>query len=122
MISKVTGPNFSKESSLFAAQDIALSQVIRPESQLVIFPANEPLRLDGGQEIPSLAIAYQTYGALNSNKSNAILICHALTGDQHVANTHPVTGKGGWWETLVGPNKPIDTDRFFVICANILGG
>ncbi|MEL6227909.1 MAG: homoserine O-acetyltransferase, partial [Pseudomonadota bacterium] len=55
-------------------------------------------------------------------KSNAILICHALTGDQHVANTHPVTGKPGWWSTMVGPGKPIDTDRYFVICSNILGG
>ena len=55
-------------------------------------------------------------------KSNALLICHALTGDQHVANIHPVTGRPGWWETMVGPGKPFDTDRFFVICANVLGG
>ena len=51
-----------------------------------------------------------------------MLVCHALTGDQHVANVHPVTGKPGWWETMVGPGKPIDTDRYFVICANVLGG
>jgi homoserine O-acetyltransferase len=68
------------------------------------------------------SVAYQTYGELNAERSNAILICHALTGDQHVANTHPVTGKPGWWETLVGPGKPVDTNRFFVICPNILGG
>ncbi|MFM7085103.1 MAG: homoserine O-acetyltransferase [Hyphomicrobium sp.] len=115
-------PTFSIDSSLNAGQETTLSQVLRPESKLINFPSNEPLVLDGGQEIPSLAIAYQIYGTLNSNKSNAILICHALTGDQHVANKHPVTGKGGWWETLVGPKKPIDTDRFFIICANILGG
>ena len=53
---------------------------------------------------------------------NAILVCHALTGDQHVANVHPVTGKPGWWETMVGPGKPIDTDRYFVICSNVIGG
>ncbi len=67
-------------------------------------------------------IAYQTYGTLNAARSNAVLICHALTGDQHVANAHPVTGKPGWWETMVGPGKPIDTERYFVICANVLGG
>jgi homoserine O-acetyltransferase len=67
-------------------------------------------------------VAYQTYGGLNADKSNAILICHALTGDQYVAETHPITGKPGWWEMMVGPGKPIDTDRFFVICANVIGG
>jgi homoserine O-acetyltransferase/O-succinyltransferase len=102
--------------------DAALRQVIDPDSFVVRFPASEPLRLDSGREIGPLAIAYQTYGKLNADKSNAILICHALTGDQYVASKHPVTGKGGWWKTLVGPGKPVDTDRFFVICANILGG
>ena len=63
-----------------------------------------------------------TYGTLNAAKSNAILICHALTGDQFVASDNPVTGKPGWWTTMVGPGKPIDTDRFFVICANVIGG
>ena len=105
-----------------SVQDAALRQVQNPESELVVFPADEPLRLDSGQKIAPLAIAYQTYGTLNADKSNAILICHALTGDQHAANRHPVTCKGGWWETLVGPAKPVDTERFFVICANILGG
>ena len=87
-----------------------------------VFRARDPLRLDCGQSLHPYVIAYQTYGHLNADKSNAILICHALTGDQHVANIHPVTGKPGWWETLVGPGKPIDTDRFFIICSNILGG
>jgi homoserine O-acetyltransferase/O-succinyltransferase len=87
-----------------------------------VFQASDPLKLDCGQSLHPYVIAYQTYGHLNADKSNAILICHALTGDQHVANIHPVTGKSGWWETLVGPGKPIDTDRFFVICSNILGG
>src|SRR5262249_19614218 len=53
---------------------------------------------------------------------NAILICHALSGDQHVANINPVTGKSGWWDTMVGPGKPIDTDRYFVLCSNVVGG
>ena len=66
-------------------------------------------------------VAYQTYGTLNAARSNAVLICHALTGDQHVFNRHPVTGKPGWWETMIGPGKPIDTERYFVICPNVLG-
>ncbi|MFN4310259.1 MAG: homoserine O-acetyltransferase [Ferrovibrio sp.] len=81
-----------------------------------------PLKLDCGLDLGPYQIAYTTYGHLNAEKSNAILICHALTMDQHVANTHPVTGKPGWWLTAVGPGKIIDTDRFFVICANVLGG
>ncbi|WP_144186768.1 homoserine O-acetyltransferase MetX [Elioraea rosea] len=82
----------------------------------------EGLALDCGTLLRPLDVAYRTYGRLNDSRSNAILLCHALTGDQYVAETHPVTGKAGWWETLVGPGKPIDTDRFFVICANVLGG
>jgi homoserine O-acetyltransferase/O-succinyltransferase len=55
------------------------------------------------------------------DKSNAVLVCHALTGDQYLASPHPITGKPGWWERMVGPGKPIDTDRHFVICANVIG-
>ena len=93
-----------------------------PTSLVADFTADEPLKLAGGQNIGPFRTAYQTYGELNAAKSNAILICHALTGDQHVANTHPLTGKPGWWELMVGPGRPIDTDRYFVICPNILGG
>ena len=82
----------------------------------------EGLTLDCGTLLRPLDVAYRTYGQLNDSRSNAILLCHALTGDQYAAETHPVTGKPGWWETLVGPGKPIDTERFFVICANVLGG
>jgi homoserine O-acetyltransferase len=81
-----------------------------------------PLALDCGRSLSPVTIAYMTYGTLNAARSNAILICHALTGDQFVASNHPVTGKPGWWTSMVGPGKPIDTDRFFVICANVVGG
>ncbi|MBO9670942.1 MAG: homoserine O-acetyltransferase [Sphingobium sp.] len=81
----------------------------------------KPLKLDSGATLTPVDIAYETYGALNADKSNAILICHALTGDQHVASDHPITGKPGWWTRAVGPGKPIDTDRHFVVCANVLG-
>ena len=82
----------------------------------------EGILLDCGQILPAFRLAYRTYGALNAAHSNAILICHALTGDQYVAETQPVTGKPGWWERLVGPGLPIDTDRFFIVCSNVLGG
>ncbi|WP_340316584.1 homoserine O-acetyltransferase MetX [Rhizorhabdus argentea] len=80
-----------------------------------------PLRLDGGTRLAPVEIAYETYGVLNADRSNAILICHALTGDQHVASTHPRTGKPGWWTRMVGAGKPIDPARHFIICANVLG-
>lgn len=93
-----------------------------PNSRILRLSPEAPLPLESGAEIAPLQIAYQTYGMLNAARSNAILICHALTGDQHVANDHPVTGKPGWWISMVGAGKPIDTDRFFVICANVIGG
>ncbi len=80
-----------------------------------------PLRLDGGALLSPVEIAYETYGTLNADASNAILICHALTGDHHVASAHPVTGKPGWWTRMVGPGKPIDPARHFIVCANVLG-
>lgn len=100
----------------------ARSEADNPSSRILRFGEGQPLELDSGGRIEHLQIAYQTYGSLNEQRSNAILICHALTGDQHVASTNPVTGKPGWWETMVGPGKPIDTDRFFVICSNVVGG
>lgn len=78
--------------------------------------------LAGGAVLPELAIAYETYGRLNANRSNAILICHALTLDQYVASPHPRTGKPGWWTRLVGPGKPVDPAHWFIVCANVLGG
>ena len=83
---------------------------------------NNPLKLDCGQTIKDFPIAYETYGELNEKKNNAILIFHALTGDQFVAGDNPITSKEGWWTTAVGPGKAIDTDKYFIICANVLGG
>jgi homoserine O-acetyltransferase/O-succinyltransferase len=81
-----------------------------------------PLPLDCGRSLSPFTVAYMTYGALNDDKSNAILICHALTMDQFVASDNPITGKPGWWTQMVGSGHPIDTNRFFVICANVIGG
>ncbi|MBJ3777189.1 homoserine O-acetyltransferase MetX [Acuticoccus mangrovi] len=97
------------------------SEVDQPSSPVARF-TDEPLRLDSGQWLDSWQIAYQTYGTLNADKTNAILLCHALTGDQHAANTHPLTGRPGWWSEMVGPGRPVDTDHFFVICSNVVGG
>jgi len=82
----------------------------------------EPLQLDNGQQLGGVTVAYETYGELAADKSNAILVFHALTGDQHVASPHPITGKPGWWDRMIGPGKSIDTRRFHVICANVIGG
>jgi homoserine O-acetyltransferase len=82
----------------------------------------KPLKLDCGQTIKEFPIAYETYGKLNKEKNNAILIFHALTGDQFVTGTNPVTNKEGWWNTAVGPGKAVDTEKYFIICANVLGG
>jgi homoserine O-acetyltransferase len=92
------------------------------ESHVVRFGPERPLKLDSGIALSPFQIAYKTYGRLNAQRSNAILVCHALTGDQHVASVHPVTKKNGWWETMVGPGKPIDTERYFVICSNVVAG
>ena len=83
---------------------------------------SKPLKLDCGKTINDFPLAYETYGKLNENKDNAILVFHALTGDQFVAGTNPVTNKEGWWVTAVGPGKAIDTNKYFVICANVIGG
>ena len=80
------------------------------------------LILDGGEFLEEIDVAYTTKGFLSPNRDNAILICHALTGDQFMADTHPITGRSGWWDNVVGSGKSIDTDKFFVICSNVLGG
>ena len=82
----------------------------------------KPLILDCGKIINNYPIAYETYGTLNEKRDNAILAFHALTGDQFVSGTNPITNKNGWWSYAVGPGKAIDTKKFFVICANVIGG
>ena len=82
----------------------------------------QSVTLDCGQVIKDFPIGYETYGVLNKNRNNAILACHALTGDQFVTNINPITNKEGWWSYAVGPDKAIDTNKYFVICANVLGG
>ncbi len=77
--------------------------------------------LDCGQALPEIDVAYCTYGSLNAAHSNAVLVCHALTGDQYLAERNPLTGRPGWWDPVVGPGRPIDSDQFFVICTNVLG-
>ena len=83
---------------------------------------NVDFKLESGYLLNNYRLAYKTFGTLNQNKTNAILICHALTGDQYVTGKNPITGRDGWWSRMVGPNKPIDTNKFFVICSNVLGG
>ena len=111
------------ETNLTSRREVDSSrEADQPRDSLVAhFATDTPLKLDAGVDLAPFQIAYKTYGALNAARSNAVLICHALTGDQHVASVHPVTGKSGWWETMVGPGKPIDTERYFVICPNVVG-
>ena len=90
--------------------------------RLSVATPDRPLRLDSGRTLENVEIAYETWGALNADKSNVVVVCHALTGDQFAASPNPVTGRPAWWDLVVGPGLPVDTDRFFVICSNVLGG
>ena len=105
-----------------ARNNLRLAEVSNPSSKVLRLPADQPLKLACDQLLAPITIAYETYGELNADKSNAVLLCHALTADQYAASEHPVTKKPGWWTTVVGPGKPVDTNRYFVICSNILGG
>lgn len=87
-----------------------------------IFDSTSPLVLAGGTRLSPVDVAFETYGSLNAERSNAVFVCHALTGDAHAAGLHEGATRPGWWDNLIGPGKPLDTDRFFVICANLLGG
>jgi len=111
-IEQVNSPNTAPDLRGREADEPRASRIARFDT---------PLKLDAGVELAPLQIAYNTYGTLNADRSNAVLVCHALTGDHHAASDNPVTGKGGWWETLIGPGKPIDTDRYFIISSNVLG-
>jgi homoserine O-acetyltransferase len=85
-------------------------------------PAGKPLRLDSGAKLEPLEVAYKTYGRLNETKTNAVLVCHALTGDQHAASVNPVTGRPGWWDRVIGRGRPLDPTRLFIIATNVVGG
>lgn len=88
----------------------------------VVFDGDEPLRLESGVEFGPIEVAYETYGELNEEASNAIFVCHALSGDAHAAGFHEGDDRPGWWDNMIGPGRPLDTDRYYVICANVLGG
>jgi homoserine O-acetyltransferase len=90
------------------------------ETRTFTFPGT--FELENGGKLEQFNLAYETYGSLNQGKNNAILICHALTGDAHAAGFHPDEDKPGWWDNMIGPGKAFDTDNYFIICANILGG
>lgn len=93
--------------------------LVKPQS----IDIDQPLKLDCGRTLAAYQLVYETYGTLNADKSNAVLICHALSGDHHAAGFHSMDErKPGWWDTAIGPGKPIDTNKFFVICPNNLGG
>jgi homoserine O-acetyltransferase len=98
------------------------ADLIETVAGVMRFAADKPLRLDSGARIDGLEVAYNTYGRLDEARSNAVLVCHALSMDQHAASRHPLTGKPGWWDQVIGPGRPLDTDRFFVICSNVVGG
>lgn len=91
-------------------------------STVRLFSDTDPLVLVSGATLGPVDVAYETYGTLNADRSNAVFICHALTGDAHAAGFHEGATRPGWWDNLIGPGKPLDTDRFFVISANLLGG
>ena len=102
-----------------------LRPITAPEADIgraMAFGPDRALALDAGRTLDGWTCAYMTYGTLNKARSNAVLVCHALSLDQFAASDNPVTGKPGWWPLMVGPGCPIDTDRFFVICANVIGG
>ena len=101
---------------------LAQPEAIEEDGGTWRFPADQPLALESGARIEGLEVAWRSYGRLNADRSNAVLICHALTLDQHVASVHPSTGKPGWWTRLVGPGKPLDPSRHFILCANVVGG
>ncbi|MBX5442021.1 MAG: homoserine O-acetyltransferase [Solirubrobacteraceae bacterium] len=90
--------------------------------QAVLFDEDRPLRLESGARLAPVEVAYETYGRLDEDGANAVFVCHALTGDAHAAGHHGDPSRPGWWDNLIGPGRPLDTDRFFVVCANLLGG
>src|SRR5512138_2136863 len=105
-------------STLSAAGSVGLI-----EAQYFTFAQDTPMQLDSGEALGPLTLAYETYGCLNEERSNAILICHALSGNAHAAGFNaPDEEAPGWWDDCIGPGKAFDTDKFFVICSNVIGG
>ena len=96
--------------------------MIIDKSKIKTIDIKKPLQLESGQILDNFIIAYETFGTLNKNKDNAILVFHALSGDQFATGINPITGKDGWWVTAIGPDKAVDTNKYFIICANVLGG
>jgi homoserine O-acetyltransferase/O-succinyltransferase len=104
-----------------------MPDILSPDCVGLVTPQTQkfttPLKLDCGRTLPSYELVYETYGTLNKSRTNAVLICHALSGDHHAAGYYSMQDKKpGWWETCIGPGKPIDTERFFVVSLNNLGG
>jgi homoserine O-acetyltransferase len=106
----------------FADNSLSMNIHASSTNEKMLVAEDSPLILSSGQHLGPITISYRTWGKLNSDKSNVILICHALTGDQHVLGPHPSTKRSGWWELMVGPGKVLDTNRYFIICSNVLGG
>ena len=101
---------------------MALDPLNTKTEDVVLFTQDSPLIFTRGGSLNHVTVRYETYGTLNNDKTNAIFICHALTGDAHAAGVREGEKKPGWWDTMIGPGKPVDTDRFFVVCPNLLGG
>ena len=106
-----------RQPHLIALMDLVTSDIAHRTVRL-----EDGVELDCGVRLAPVEIALSSCGTLNAGRDNAVLVCHALTGDQHVVGAHPLTGKPGWWERMVGPGLPIDTDRYYVLCMNVLGG
>ncbi|MBF0216539.1 MAG: homoserine O-acetyltransferase [Candidatus Omnitrophica bacterium] len=98
------------------------AQIMVAETKFYSTPPGEDFLLESGLTLKDLRIAYETYGKLNAERSNAVLLCHALSGDAHAAGYHKGDKKPGWWDPMVGPGKAFDTDKYYVICSNIIGG
>ena len=90
--------------------------------RVVLFDEEGPLALQSGAMLAPVEVAYETYGALDPDGGNAVFVCHALSGDAHAAGHHGDPSRRGWWETMIGPGRPLDTERFFIVCPNLLGG
>ena len=90
--------------------------------RVALWNERDPLVLESGEQLDFVEVAYETYGELDAAASNCVFVCHALTGDAHAAGHHGNPERRGWWDNLIGPGKPLDSDRLYIVCANLLGG